>query len=219
MPVVNQNIIAEVGRQLSLEDIALMQTLPLGSTTPKLKKIRAVHHAAARLMSTGMKNAEISMSVGLCASRLSILRNDPAFMDLVLHYELTEVERFTNVQDRMVVLGMVASEELNERIVDDPESISTKDLTEILKASLDRGGHAPITKSETKSTHIVLSAEDMLKIKMETMESQNGRVIHRRPTKTLPSDSGSSDLDDADTRGALQDSEEPKGLTLEGLDL
>ena len=220
MSMLNQTTIqAEIGRSLGLEDKALMSATRLGSTTPKLKKIRAVHHAAARLMATGMKNAEVSMNVGLCVSRLSILQNDPAFADLITHYTEAEKERFASVQDRMAMLGMVASEELTERILEAPEEMTSKDLTEVMKISLDRGGYAPITKSETKSTHLVLGPADLAKIKQSTEESANGRVIHRRPTKTLPADIGRDTNSDADSERAVPSDPPRKGLTLEGLDL
>lgn len=212
-------IIAQVGRDLQLEDMALLKTTRVGSETPKLKRIRSVHHAAARLMATGMKQSEVSMNTGLCPSRLSILKNDPAFDSLVQHYASAEQERFASVQDRMAMLGMVAAEELQDRIVEGAEEIATRDLTDILRHALDRGGYAPVSKSETKSTHVVLSADDMLKIKQQTQENSNGRVIHRRPTKTLPSNPGADSISDANTKGAVAGTSSLEGITLEGLDL
>ena len=119
----------------------------------------------------------------------------------------------------MAMLGMVASGELTERILEAPEEMTSKDLTEVMKISLDRGGYAPITKSETKSTHLILGADDLAKIKQSTQESANGRVIHRRPTKTLSADIGGDTIGASDSNRAVPTDTPRKGLTLEGLDL
>ncbi len=212
-----QTLYAEIGRALSAEDKALAATSSVGSTTPHLKRIRAVHHAAARLIATGMKDAEVSMNVGLCVSRLSILKNDPAFQDLITHYETAEKERFAVVQDRMAMLGMVAAEELNDRIIDSPEELTTKDLTEIMKVSLDRGGYAPVTKSEKKHVHI-LDSEQLTKIKESVHAESSGQVFERRPAKTLPASAGSVQ-NDTDSSRPVAGTKTSQGLTLEGLDL
>lgn len=218
MSLINQTILAEVGRQLVPEDLALMHSTKVGSKTPQLKKVRAVHHAAARMLATGMKASEVSMHVGLCPSRISILQNDPAFSDLITHYKNAEGERFAVVQDRMAMLGMIAAEELQERILEGAEDLATRDLTDILRHALDRGGYAPVTKSETKTTH-TLDPNAIQALKAATQENQNGRVIHRRPTKTLPADSRTVDVSISGTSGAVAETKTLAGLTLEGLDL
>jgi predicted transcriptional regulator len=218
MVAVSQTVLAEITRELTAEDKALVGSTKLGSTAPRLKRIRAVHHAAARLMATGMKDSEISLNVGLCSSRLSILKNDPAFSDLVEFYTQGEVERFSSVQDRMVMLGMVAAEEIQARIEEDAEDVATRDLTEIMKLSLDRGGYAPVQKSESKNLHAHLNSEDLLKLKQGVNNDQTGQVFVRTASKALPTNPQTRDCN-ADDSGSVRGTEETEGLTLEGLGL
>jgi predicted transcriptional regulator len=218
MGVLKQSIYAEVARELTAEDKVLVASSKVGSVTPRLKKIRAVHHAAARLIATGMKDQEVSLNVGLCPSRLSILKNDPAFRDLVEFYTQSEVDRFSSVQDRMVMLGMVAAEELNDRIEEAAEDVTTKDLTEIMKLALDRGGYAPVTKSESKNLHAHMSLSELEALKQEVKSGQKGQVFKRTSTQTLPQNSG-TDADNVDNSGAVSGTKETQGLTLEGLGL
>ena len=173
--VQNPPLRAEIVRPLEEKDLVVLETTKVGSRSAPLKRIREVHHQAARLLATGMKAVEVSAVVGMCQSRLSILQSDPAFAELVSFYSEREDARFSQVQDRMVALGLDATAELHERIVEDPASVSNKDLTEIMKASLDRGGHSPVHRSVSASTS--LSAEELARIKAEVASAQAGTVI------------------------------------------
>lgn len=174
-PLVKNPILhAEVSRELSPEDLVILETTPLKSTTPLLKRVRASHHAAARLIATGMKDVEVGAVVGYSQTRLSILKNDPAFMDLIEFYTEREDARFGVVRDRLELLGFDVVEVLHERVLDDPEEMTTKSLVDVMTAVLDRSGHSPIqrTKAETG-----LSDEELLKIKEAVKGSQLGSVM------------------------------------------
>lgn len=177
---------ASVGRALAPEDRVLSDVTPLGVETPSLKRVRAVHHQAAKLLATGMKGVEVSMVTGICQSRLSILQNDPTFKDLLAFYSEREDSRFADAQERLVLLGLDAAAELHERITDDPESIPSKVLVDIMTASMDRSGHSPVHKHSFS----FLSKDDIQKIKdvapVATIRSR------RETQKALSSDSESA---------------------------
>jgi len=157
-------LVAKAGRELTIEDLGLVATTKVNSTQV-LKRLRASHHQAARLLAQGCRPGEVSALTGFCLSRISVLQSDPTFADLVKYYEGVAEARFADVQERMVVLGLSASEEILDRLENDPELISTKELVDVIKAGLDRGGHAPVAKSETKSLSVVLGADDLAALK------------------------------------------------------
>lgn len=127
---------------------------PVAAGTPPLQRIRAAHHYAARLLATGMKAAEVSVHTGFCQSRLSILAKDPSFNELIAHYREVEEEVFVDARKRVAALGVTAAEALHDRLLDRPDDISTKDLTNLLATALDRGGYAPVQKSISVSSNM-----------------------------------------------------------------
>lgn len=139
---------AEIERPLTPEDLLVLETTKVGSTTPPLKKIRGLHHQVARLMAAGMKNVEISAATGMSQSRISILKNDPAFGELIAFYQESETQAFISVREKMETLGLDAAAELHDRILEDPENIGNGTLIQIMTTTLDRGGHSPIHKSQ-----------------------------------------------------------------------
>lgn len=188
----NPPLAAAVSRELSLEDLILLETTPLGSKPPAIQKIRAIHHAAARLLAVGTKSRDVAIATGLCESRISILQCDPAFAELVSFYSAREDQRFEDVQERARILGLSALEELQERLEESPKEIPSKILVSIMTASLDRGGHAPKTRHE--HLHAFLSKEDLQALKNEV---PRGSII-RRPYNSGASISG----DDSSPTGA-----------------
>lgn len=136
---------------------------PVAAGTPPLKRIRAVHHQVARLLASGMKQSEVSLHTGFCASRLSILKNDPSFNELVSHYQTVEEEVFVDTRKRVAALGVSVAEVLHDRVLESPDDMSTKELTNLLSAALDRGGFAPVQRSITTTTN--MTPEDIAAIK------------------------------------------------------
>lgn len=139
-------------------------------------------------------------------------------IDLVEFYNNAEVERFATVQDRMVMLGLTAAEELQDRIENEAEDMSTKDLVEVLTRTLDRGGYSPVTKSESKNLHAHVSLDDLQKIKQGVSNEQSGRVFTRTAAKAV-SANPEPKAGNANFAGAVPETEETEGITIEGLGL
>lgn len=170
----NPPLYAEVIDELTPQDLVVAASTNLGSTPSPLKKIRAKHHHAARLLATGMKAIEVGAVVGLCSSRLSILQKDPAFAELVSFYEGQEDASFAAVRDQMVTLGVDAAAELHDRLLDQPESLTAKNLVDIMTTALDRGGHSPVHKTE--STNLVIGKDDLEDIKRQVADGLQGTI-------------------------------------------
>lgn len=163
-----------VERSLTALDLAERKVTSVGSKAPSLKNLRATHHRLAQLLASGMKPAEASLGTGYSLSRISILQADPAFAELLAHYSEKREEAFVDVQQRMAGVATDILEVLQERLQDNPDSFSNKDLNELVKTTADRGGYSPVQKTETKN--ITISASDLLAIKEEVAKRQNGQI-------------------------------------------
>lgn len=144
-----------------------------GTPIPSLNNVRTIHHKAARLLAAGCSIVETSVATGISYNRLWILTRDPAFAELKAHYEEEERERWENVRERSAQLGMLAAEELQERILDQPEKIPTRELTRIFQTGLDYGGHKPADRSENLTAFTTL--EQLRELKGEGDEKVSVR--------------------------------------------
>lgn len=132
---------AEFSRELTVED--LKQPV-VGVQTPQpLNKLRDSHHALARTLATGISEHEASLVTGYSASRISILKNDPQFQQLMEFYRQSGTELAVDMRSRMFNLGIDAIEELHERLHTRPDDMSSALLKDIAKDMADRTGHAP----------------------------------------------------------------------------
>lgn len=129
------------GRELTEADIESLIERPhgaLGSTTPPIAKIRATHHALARLLAEGRRAVECSAILGYSQSRISILQNDPAFQELIEFYRAQVREKYLDHHERLANLGTVALEELQERLEEKPEQFSNRELQGLMDTAFDR---------------------------------------------------------------------------------
>lgn len=131
----------------------------VSSEAPTLSRIRGIHHEIARLLASGLKPADVSAATGYSLSRISILQKDPSFRELLSFYESKSDEVFVDVRKRMAVLGLDAASELADRLENKPETLSNSQLIEITKASLDRAGFSPVTK--TVNVGVQISSDEL----------------------------------------------------------
>lgn len=136
---------AEV-RTLDACDVALLGE-EKGSTTPPLKRLSEKHHALARCLASGMSEADAAIACGYVLSRVSVLKADPAFQELLEFYRDDVDKAYRDLHARLAGLSMDAADELSERLERDMQSeekeISIGHLLEITKMGADRTGHGP----------------------------------------------------------------------------
>jgi hypothetical protein len=125
--------------------------------------IRVRHHAIARLMAAGRKKSEIVKIMDTSMSTLSQLERSPAFQALMLEYmnmmDKESVESYT----RLKIIGNLGMDELTRRLAEQPTTIKTSEVLEIVKTSADRTGLGPTTKQVTLNGRI--SPNDLRAIK------------------------------------------------------
>lgn len=105
---------------------------------PSIARIRHAHHQLAMLVAEGRKGVEIASMTGYTPTRISQLKNDPTFKDLVAYYREQRDAVSLGVQERLAQLGMEAADILHERMLEAPNGFGNRELKEIMMESLDR---------------------------------------------------------------------------------
>jgi hypothetical protein len=151
---------AEV-RELTPVDIALLAE-EKGSRAPALKRLGDRHHALARCLASGMKESDAAMACGYVLSRVSVLKSDPAFQELLEFYREDTNRAYRDMHDRLAGIASDAVDEIQERLeadsVAEEKSISLGQLLEIAKMGADRSGHGP-QSSSTVNVNVGIAAK------------------------------------------------------------
>jgi hypothetical protein len=106
-----------------LEDLDKLQERP-----SSIKRIRDHHHHIARLIAQGKRTTEVAREVGYSISRISILKGDPAFRQLVEMYranyaQLDEIA-YADVKKKAALLLANTIDHRNDQYEEDPDSIT-----------------------------------------------------------------------------------------------
>jgi hypothetical protein len=132
-------ISCEYVRELTFADIETLQTIPLDAGTPPLIRLRATHHALARLLASGMKPMDAAASTGHSVGTVNRLQSsDRGFIELIEHYKDLAKEQFVDIQARLALLGTAAAETLMERLEEEPERFTNNELMKLAEVTLDR---------------------------------------------------------------------------------
>lgn len=150
--VVNpQELVLEVS-ELTEEHVAaahahLAAGAPSLGTEMSLKSIRATHHRLAQVLALGMDETKAARLCNYDKSRVSQLKRDPAFAELMAYYS-------TNVEVEMMEFVSAAKEltldflgKLQQDLDETPEKFTPHLTLEAIKVLADRTGHAPVQKS------------------------------------------------------------------------
>lgn len=122
-----------------------------------LQKLRSRHHALARALASGMKDWEAALACGYDVSRVSILKADPTFQELVQIYTEDVDAQYADMHERLAGLSTTAAEILQDRLEDDPDSVTVGQLHGTIKIGADRTGHGPQSRQDYTHVHIDLS--------------------------------------------------------------
>jgi hypothetical protein len=148
----------EIERELTADDLASLGEARESTPAPTVTRLRERHHALARCLASGMKNVEAAAVTGYDQSRISVLRADPAFRELIEHYRTHVDAAWRDGAQAMADLHLDATTILHERLVEDPDKFDNTELTEIMKLTADRTGHGPQTKSTNVNVNVDLGS-------------------------------------------------------------
>jgi hypothetical protein len=139
---------AEIVRPLNEADRELALTVERHSKPPEIKRLSDRHHALARLLASGTPEGEAAMILNYDVSRVSILKNSPAFQELLRLYRREVDQQFATTLDHMAGMTRDALMELRDRIEEEPEKFSNNELLRIVTEMADRaevdGGDAKL---------------------------------------------------------------------------
>lgn len=170
-----QALVATMVRELTPEDIDQVGEAQVGvNQTPLLKDLKSSHHRLAQLLAKGYKDIDAARITGYSQSRISILKNDPAFKELMSHYTALVDDAFADTVEKMKHVTDDALSILHERMLDEPESFSNTQLVETVKTIGDRAGYSPITKSVNLNAPV--DAQTLAAIKEKVKGRQHGQV-------------------------------------------
>ena len=119
-----------------------------------LKHLRDSHHTIARLIASGKSDIEICATLGMSPTRISTLRSDPTFTELLARYraEVHSIwrEHIDHIAEDAVTAikrGTRAIADKFAELDDDPNAIPIKTVADITGNLMDRFGYSKHTTS------------------------------------------------------------------------
>lgn len=145
-------------RELAEADLAAL-TVEKGSEPSAIKRITDRHHALARNLASGMAEGEAALVCGISLSRISILKNDPQFRELLGFYRETVTEVYKDMHEKLAGVAQTALDEIQDRLEDTPEKVSMGQLMELAKLGADRTGYGPASSSTNLNVTVDFAAK------------------------------------------------------------
>lgn len=142
-----------------------------------LQRIRHSHHLAAKLIAEGRALVEVAGIVGLTPARIGQLRRDPAFAELEAFYKTQTDGKWLNVHERLAALGVSVTEEIQQRLEEDPEAFTNEELRRLAETTLDRGGYGPKSTRDINVRSQSLSVSLIEQIKAEGRDSGQVKLL------------------------------------------
>lgn len=190
-------VAAVVVRELQQADLAVLET-ERGVKPQALTRLRERHHALARALASGMTEGEAAAVTGYDNSRISILKSDPAFQELLSFYRADVNAKYVEMHEILAGMSKDAALLLREKLEDEPDDLSVNQLLEITKMGADRTGHGPSSTSTQVNVHVNMA--DRLEAARQRIAK--AKVIEHEPSPReageghSPPEAESSDADD-----------------------
>lgn len=169
---------ATVVRALEPNDLILLGE-EKGSQAPALKRLSERHHALARTLAAGTGESEAAIICGYSLSRVSILKDDPAFKELLAFYRDDVNRQYADFHEELAGLSKDATAELRVRLEEDMEAeekkISLGQLIELTKLGADRTGFGP--QSNTTNLNVNVDLADRLQRARERVAARSTGLI------------------------------------------
>lgn len=176
--------------QRDLDELAANGPQPTRANS--IDRMRLRHHRIARMMALGRKDVEIAASVGVSTGTLAKLKNTPAFRQLCMEYSELDWQEERVFESRIQALRMDVLEKLHDKV--ESEDLPADFLRQALRDIMDRTGHSPVKKSESRMVHLHLAGSDIQKIKeaargMEgaarDFQAEDGETITVEPSREV----------------------------------
>lgn len=167
-----------VVRELTLDDLRKLEVeRGVQKPVPLMRRLSERHMALARALASGVSAQEASAITGYTVNRISILRDDPTFKDLVQLYTEKVDSGYLDFHKQLSGATMDAVLMLRDRMEDEPENIATRELLEVVKTGADRTGYGP------QSTNVTVQVD-----LAERLAAAYKRVEERKRLEQLEND-------------------------------
>jgi hypothetical protein len=119
----------------------------------QLQSLTDNHHRIARALASGMSVTDAATTCGMSINRISVLRSDPAFADLIAHYraiitaEWAEEDTVIQFLRGNAVKAQAMIADKLDKAADEGEFLPTRDLLGIAELGLDRTGYGKVNKN------------------------------------------------------------------------
>ena len=180
-------IFYNVTRHLNEADIAALWAPQRDNTGPRVKTLRYNHHLLAKAVASGKSGLECANLTGMTPTRVSDLKNDPAFQELVSFYAEEMNEVYVDVHQRMAALGTSILEELAERFESDPDKFTKRELLDIFTTMADRS--IPTAKGGPAPQQAIVAGANgglALQINFVSPSGEAPKTLDLSPTPTPP---------------------------------
>jgi len=154
--------------------IALTVGKPLEQVSP-IASLRHQHHLLARLIGEGKSITESAEITGYSIAYISRLKTqDKAFQELISYYRDNVEEIYYSVHERLKGLGLNTIEELQERLAEDRDGFTNRELMELAQLAFDRSGFG--VTHNIKATHTILTPDMIVQLKDAIAKKSNGTI-------------------------------------------
>lgn len=128
-----------------------------GIQPTQIQRLSERHHALARCLAAGLSVADACAVTGYTPSRVSILKGDPSFEELIAFYQGGKAELVLDIGQKMLQNAKEAAAILGERLEEKPDEFAPDTLLDIQKAGADRNGHGPSSRTTNVNVHVNLA--------------------------------------------------------------
>lgn len=136
-----------------VREVAAGEVVPKGSA-PAVSRLRDSHHAAARLLARGLNETEVAHITGYALSRISSLKRDPLFAELIEAYRYEHRDNARDLEAMWLGIATDYGQHIHETLLDNPESVPVSVALDVFKAFADRAGMAPVSRSVNKNLNL-----------------------------------------------------------------
>jgi hypothetical protein len=143
------------------EEDAELPAPPEETKQPVLKRLTERHRQLARLLASGAQNNVAASMTGFTPSRVSVLRSDPSFGELIAYYRGQVDEQFIDHQSEIYEkLALVSKTALNKMLEfleedgTDGEAMTMEQVQSVMQSGVDRLGFSPKAQAPTKSNNV-----------------------------------------------------------------
>jgi hypothetical protein len=151
---------AEIMRELTESDLALLDT-ERGIQPSHITRLSERHHALARCLATGLSVSDACAITGYTPSRVSILKGDPSFEELIAFYQGPNAQLAQDYGTKAAIARNMATDLIIDKMEEKPQEVSIGEAIDIHKTYADRTGQGP--QSRQQHLHMHIGVADKLK--------------------------------------------------------